>query len=107
MDNPEEREEVGRIDSGDERVPATWVRTEDLECELWNAIAEDFSQPFCEVPDHDGEEDSLLFGSDFADEEELRGSVFRQLADLRPGLGELLSGPRPPAKANQEPRKNT
>ncbi len=93
MDDAEEREEAGRnhSDPSDERVPAAWVRTEDLECELWNAIAEDFSQPFSEVQDYDGEEDPVLLGDEFEDEEELRGSLFRQLSDLRPELGELLS----------------
>jgi hypothetical protein len=60
---------------------------------LWNAIAEDFSQPFSEVPDYDGEEAPLCVEDEYADEEEFRNSVFRQLSDLRPELGELLSEP--------------
>jgi hypothetical protein len=97
MDDAEEREEGGRNHSGppDERGPASWVRTEILECEIWNAIAEDFSRPFSEVPDYDDEEDPVPLGDEFADEDELRGSLFRQLSDLRPELGALLSGPCP------------
>ncbi len=100
MDDAEEREEAGRNHSGpsDNRVPAAWVRTEELECELWNAIAEDFSPQLDEAADCDGEEDPLPVEDEFADEEELRNSLFRQLSDLRPELGELLSGPRPPAE---------
>lgn len=100
MDDAEEREEEGRNHSGpsDQRVPAAWVRTEELECELWNSIAEDFSRPLDEVPDCDGDEDPLPVEDEYADEEELRNSVFRQLSDLRPELGELLSEPRPSAE---------
>jgi hypothetical protein len=96
MDSEEEREEAGRNHSGPPsgKGPAAWVRTEDLECNLWNAIAEDFSRPFDEEADCDGDEDPVLPGDDFEDEEELRGSLFRQLADLRPELGALLSGPQ-------------
>jgi hypothetical protein len=59
------------------KCPAAWVRTEDLECELWNAIAEDFSQPLDEVTDYDDDEDLVLLGDEFEDEEELRGSLLR------------------------------
>lgn len=101
MDDAEDREEVGRNRSGppDGRRPAAWVRTEELECELWNAIAEDFSRPLDEVADCDGEEDCLPVEDEFADEEELRDSLFRQLADLRPELGDLLSEPPPSAES--------
>lgn len=96
MDNGEERDEAGRNHSGPPKGkgPAAWVRTEDLECDLWNAIAEDFSRPLDEEADYEGDEDPVLLGDDFEDEEELRGSLFRQLADLRPELGALLSGPQ-------------
>jgi hypothetical protein len=96
MDNGEQREEADRNHSGPHKGkgPAAWVRTEDLECELWNAIADDFSRPFDEEADYDGAEDPVLLGDDFEDEEEMRGSLFRQLADLRPELGALLSGPQ-------------
>lgn len=100
MDDGEEREEAGRNHSGppNGRGPARWVRTEDLECELWNAIAEDFSQPSDEDAEYDGDEDPALLGDDFEDEEELRSSLFRQLADLRPELGALLSRAQDPAE---------
>lgn len=96
MDNGDEREEAGRNHSGppNGKGLSAWVRTEDLECDLWNAIAEDFSRPLDEEADYDGDEDPALLGDEFEDEEELRGSLFRQLADLRPALGELLSGPQ-------------
>ena len=95
MDDAEERKEAARSSSGPsgQRGLAAWVRTEDLECELWNAIAEDFSQPFDEAADYDDDEGSLSLEEEFADEGELRDSVFRLLADLRPGLGDLLSEP--------------
>lgn len=76
--------------------PAAWVRTEDLECELWNAIAEEFSRPPDEVTDCDDEEDPLTLDEEYEDEEELRGSMVRQLADLRRDLADLLSAPKPP-----------
>jgi hypothetical protein len=61
---------------------------------LWNAIAEDCSQPFDEDADYDGDDDPIILENEFEDEEELRGSLFRQLADLRPELGALLSEPQ-------------
>jgi hypothetical protein len=82
------------------------VRTEILECELWNAIAEDFSRPLDEVTDYDDEEDSLLLEDEFADEEELRSNLFRQLADLRPALGALLSGLHPPVEGESGTQTN-
>jgi hypothetical protein len=96
MDDGEEREEAGRNHPGppNGKGPARWVRTEDLECELWNAIAEDFSRPLDEDADYDGDDDPAILGDEFEDEEELRGSLFRQLADLRPELGALLSEPQ-------------
>jgi hypothetical protein len=96
MDDGEEREEAGRDHSGppDETGPARWVHTQILECELWNAIAEDCSQPFDEDADYDGDDDPIILENEFEDEEELRGSLFRQLADLRPELGALLSEPQ-------------
>jgi hypothetical protein len=102
MDDAEEREEAGRNhpDPSDQRVPAAWVRTEELECELWNAIAEDFSQPLDEIADCDGDEDPTVLGDEFADEEELRDSLFRQLAELRPELGALLSQPQFPGRSS-------
>ncbi len=98
MDNTEVNEKMSRSHSGPshERGPAAWVRTVDLECELWNAIAEDFSQPLNAVTDYDDDGDSLTLGEAYADEAELRDSLFRQLADLRPELGGLLSGPQSP-----------
>jgi len=101
MDDAEERKVASRNCSGspDEKEPAAWVRTEDLECELWNAIAEDFSQPLDEVTDYDDDENPLPPEDEFVDEEELRGIVFRQLADLRPALGALLSGLQPPIES--------
>jgi hypothetical protein len=100
MDDAEEREEEGQNRSGppDGRRPAAWVSTEVLECEIWNAIAEDFSQPFDSAAEYDDDEDPLPLEDEFADEVELRNSLFRQLSDLRPELGELLSGPRPSAE---------
>lgn len=96
MDDGEEREEAGRNHSGppNGKGPAAWVRTEVLECELWNAIAEDCSQPLDKDADYDGDDDPIMLEDDFEDEEELRGSLFRLLADLRPQLGALLSGPQ-------------
>ena len=93
MDDAEEREEADRNRSGppDGRGPAAWVRTEVLECEIWNAIAEDFSRPLDEAADYDDDEDPVLLEDEFEDEEELRDSLFRQLADFRPELGALLS----------------
>ena len=72
MDDAEEREEAGRNRCGphDGRGPAAWVRTEDLECELWNAIAEDFSQPLDEAADYDDDEDPVLLEDEFEDEGE-------------------------------------
>ena len=100
MDDGEEREEAARNYSGppNGKGPAAWVRTEDLECELWNAIAEDCSRPLDEDADYDGDDEPVILGDDFEDEEELRGSLFRQLADLRPELGALLSEPQLPAE---------
>jgi hypothetical protein len=96
MDDGEEREEAGRDHSGppNGKGPAAWVRTEDLECELWNAIAEDCSGPLDEDADYDGDDDPVILEDEFEEEEELRGSLFRQLADLRPELGALLSEPQ-------------
>jgi len=98
MDNAEVSEETGRnyASPPDEIGPAAWVRTEDLECEPWNAIAEEFSRPTDEVTDCDDEEDPLTLDEEYEDEEELRCSLFRQLADLRPDLADLLSAPKPP-----------
>lgn len=100
MDVGEEREEAGRNHSRPPKGkgPADWVRTEVLECELWNAIAEDLSRLLDEEADYDGDDDSVLLGDDFEDEDELRGSLFRQLADLRSELGYLLSEPQDPAE---------
>lgn len=102
MDDAEEREEAGRNRSGppDGRGPAAWVRTEVLECEVWNAIAEDFSRPFDEAADYDDDADPLPLEDEFADEEELRDSLFRQLADLRPELGALLSRQQFPGRSS-------
>lgn len=96
MDDGEERDEAARNHFGapNGKEPAAWVHTECLECELWNAIAEDCSQPFDEDADYDGDDDPVILEDEFEDEEELRGSLFRQLADLRPELGSLLSEPQ-------------
>lgn len=96
MDDGEDREEAARNHSGplNERGPARWVHTQILECELWNAIAEDCSGPLDEDADYDGDDDPGILVDEFEDEEELRGSLFRQLAHLRPELGALLSGPQ-------------
>jgi hypothetical protein len=96
MDDGEEKEKAARNQSGppNEIGPATWVSTEVLECELWNAIAEDFSEPLDEDAEYDGDDDPVVLGDELEDKEELRGSLFRQLADLRPELGALLSEPK-------------
>ncbi len=60
-----------------------------------------FSQPLDEVADYDDEEDPLPVEDEYADQEELRDSLFRQLADLRPEVGELLSEPQPRQKLNR------
>ena len=93
MVDPEMEEGPGRKDSGpkDGRAPASWVKTEILECELWNAIAEDFAPPLDEGVEYDDEDEFLDPEEEFADEDEMRNSVFRQLADLRPNLADLLS----------------
>jgi hypothetical protein len=98
MDDAEMREEAGWNRSGShvERGPAAWVCTEVLECELWNAIAEDFSQSLDIVADYDDDGESLTVDEVYVDEAEMRDSLFRQLADLRPELGDLLSGPQLP-----------
>jgi hypothetical protein len=102
MDDAEEREEAGRNRSGphDGRGPAAWVSTEVLECEIWNAIAEDFSQPLDADAEYDDDENPLPLEDEFEDEEELRDSLFRQLADLRPELGALLSRQRFPGRSS-------
>lgn len=96
MDDGEEREEAGRNHPGppNGEGPAHWVHTKILECELWNAIAEDCLQSFDEDADYDGDDDPVTLEDEYEDEEELRGSLFRQLADLRPELGALLSEPQ-------------
>lgn len=96
MDDGEEREEAGRNRSGppNGRGPAAWVHTQILECELWNAIAEDCSEPLDENADYDGDDDPVILVDEFEDEDELRSSLFTQLADLRPELGALLSEPQ-------------
>jgi len=104
MDDGEETEGAGRNHAGppNGKGPAAWVPTEVLECELWNAITEDFSEPLDENAEYDGDDDPVVLGDefedDFEDEEELRGSLFRQLADLRPELGALLSEPQDQAE---------
>ena len=52
--DPEADQELDTPNDG--REPAAWVRTEILECEIWNAIAEDFSRAFDESADYDDEE---------------------------------------------------
>lgn len=103
MDNEDDREEAGRNHSGPPNggSPAHWVHTQILECELWNAIAEDCSQSFDDDADYDGDDDPATLEDEYEDEEELRGSLFRQLADLRPELGALLS--KPQDRAEGEP----
>jgi len=95
MGHLEVREEAGRSHSGPsvERSPAAWVRTEELEIELWNAIAEDFSQTLESVSEYDCDDEPSSLEDEFSDEHELRGIVFRQLADLRPELGDRFSRP--------------
>lgn len=98
MVNAEGTEMLGRNHSGPNsgREPAAWVRTEILECELWNAIAEEFSKPDDELLDCDDEPDPPTPEDDLDDEAEMRGSLLRQLADLRPELAELFSEPSCP-----------
>ncbi len=72
--------------------PADWVSTDNLECEVWNAIADDCATTCDEVDvgsyDEIGEPSSVE--DEFADEAEERGCLFRQLTRLRPHLAELL-----------------
>lgn len=69
------------------------MRTDILECELWNAIAEEFSKPGDELLDYDDEVEPPTPEEDLDDKSELRGSLFRQLADFRPEVADLLSEP--------------
>lgn len=95
MGHLEGSEEAGRSHSGPsvERGPAAWVRTEELEIELWNAIADDCSQTLDSAADCDCDDEPLSPEDDLSDEDELRGIVFRQLAILRPELGDRFSRP--------------
>lgn len=86
-DNPD----PGQVSTYD---PPSWITTDDLEAELFNAIVDDtFSIPgieddaYAEIDDHFGDDD------DFEDEAEERRSILRLLGLLRPQLADLLGGP--------------
>lgn len=78
--------------------PPDWISTDELECELWNAIMEDgpggsdedidnYDDSFCDTLDADDYDE---------DEEKLRRLTFSLLVGIRPLLGEVLGGPPAP-----------
>ena len=71
--------------------PISWIMTDELETELFNAIMKDFSAS------NDGEveeiDDYLDGDEEFEDEADRRQSTLSLLASLRPQLAELLGGP--------------
>lgn len=72
--------------------PPAWISTEQLDCELWNAIMEDASG----ICDGDfGEIDTCIDGEYEAEEEESeqRRATLQLLTQMRPRLAELLGGP--------------
>jgi hypothetical protein len=71
--------------------PISWITTDELETELFNAIVKDFSasndEEVEEIDDYlDGDEE-------YEDEADRRRSTLSLLASLRPQLAELLGGP--------------
>jgi hypothetical protein len=71
--------------------PAEWIRTDELEAEVFNAIVEEASSTR-DGDSEDYEEIDEDFDSEeeFEDEEEQRRSALRVLATMRPQLAELL-----------------
>jgi hypothetical protein len=94
MEDAADNGETSRSHPGrsERQSPAPWVSTDDLECELWNAIAEDCSGTFDEdeVGFTEEIEERFSMEDEVSDEAEERGLLFRQLSLIRPQLAELL-----------------
>jgi hypothetical protein len=77
--------------------PISWITTDELEDELFNAIMIDFSASNDEESEDFGEIDDYLSdyedNEDYEDEADQRRSTLSLLATLRLQLAELLGGP--------------
>ena len=88
--DPDEQGEFKGPEDGNDN-PAEWIRTDELEAEVFNAIVEEASSTR-DGDSEDYEEIDEDFDSEeeFEDEEEERRSALRVLATMRPQLAELL-----------------
>ena len=82
-----------------EHDPVTWISTEQLEDEIFNAIQEDYSGS-CDDEAYDDSDDYMFEADDFEDEDEQRRGALRLLSLMRPKLAELLGGP--PAEKDED-----
>lgn len=76
-----------------EHDPPNWITTQQLEAELWNAIAEDSTTNFDEDSDFEEIDECLGDDEEYEDEANERRSILRLLATMRQQLAELLGGP--------------
>jgi hypothetical protein len=71
-------------------MPVSWITTQKLEDELWDAVQADGTANGDDDA-HFEEVDTFLAGEEELDEHELRTSLLKALASVRPQLAELLA----------------